>query len=135
MAKENALVKNLVASETVGAINIICSDKTGTLTENKMTVIKVFEDGKFTDPEKLKSEFMITNFGINTSAHLEFLEKDGIKFIGSPTEGALLVVHDKVSDEHYLESRKNANVLYAYPFSSETKNMTTVVKEKDKVNA
>ena len=135
MAKENALVKNLVASETVGGINIICSDKTGTLTENKMIVIKIYEKGKFINPQKLEDEAMINNFGINTSAHLEVMDKGGYKFIGSPTEGALLVVHDQISKESYLSARKKADVAYSYPFASETKNMTTILKKENKLIA
>ena len=135
MAKENALVKNLVASETVGGINIICSDKTGTLTENKMTVIKIYEKGKFINPQELEDEAMINNFGINTSAHLEVMDKGGYKFIGSPTEGALLVVHDQISKKSYLSARKKADIAYSYPFTSETKNMTTVLKEENKLIA
>lgn len=130
MAKENALVKNLIASETVGAINIICSDKTGTLTENKMTVVKVYENGQFVNPEQVSSARMINNFAVNSTAHLEYDEAGHFSFIGSATEGALLVVHDKVSEEHYLESRKNAEVVYTYPFSSDEKNMTTVLREE-----
>lgn len=135
MAKENALVKNLVVSETIGGINIICSDKTGTLTENKMTVIKIYENGKLINPQDLEDEAMINNFGINTSAHLEVTGKEGYKSIGSPTEGALLAVHSKVSKEHYLSARKKADVVYSYPFASETKNMTTVIKEENKLKA
>ncbi len=126
MAKENALVKNLVASETVGAVNIICSDKTGTLTENKMTVIKVFEDGDFINPEDMKSGHLLRNFAINTSAHLELNNKGEMKFIGNPTEGALLVVHDNVSNESYNQIRKHSNIVHTYPFSSEKKKMTTI---------
>ena len=53
MSRENALVTRLIACETIGCVNIICSDKTGTLTENKMTVQKIYADGSLLDPEDL----------------------------------------------------------------------------------
>ncbi|MDR1839791.1 MAG: calcium-translocating P-type ATPase, PMCA-type [Treponema sp.] len=114
LSKQNALVKKMIASETTGCINVICSDKTGTLTENKMTV-----NGEITD------EKVLHNICVNSTA--EIGEK-GI-FIGSPTECALITAAGK-SGWNYHEHRQNAGVVYAFPFSSERKNMTTVVRAR-----
>ena len=115
LSKQNALVKKIIASETTGCINVICSDKTGTLTENKMTV-----NGEITD------EKVLHNICVNSTA--EIGEK-GL-FIGNPTECALLAAAGK-SGWNYRELRHNSGVVYAFPFSSEKKNMTTVVRWQD----
>lgn len=135
MAREKALVKNLIASETVGAINVICSDKTGTLTENKMTVVKVWDRGHFASPEEISSAALLTNFAVNSTAHLERIGDQGVSFVGSPTECALLVVYDRKDPEGYVARRKEADIVYSYPFSSEEKSMTTVLREYDKTTA
>lgn len=126
MARQNALVKKMVACETIGSVNVICSDKTGTLTENKMTLNKLFANGEYIEPENIKNEKIIKNFAINSTADVDY--KDGIaKFLGNPTECALLVAASK-SGFNYKEIREKSKMLYEYPFSSETKNMTTVAK-------
>jgi len=112
LAKQNALVKKLIACETVGCINVICSDKTGTLTENKMTV-----NGD------VKDENILRNICINSTAELG---RNGL-FIGSPTECALLRAAQKAGT-NYHEQRQNADVAHVFPFSSEKKNMTTITR-------
>jgi len=115
LSKQNALVKKIIASETVGCISVICSDKTGTLTENKMTV-----NGEITD------ENILANICVNSTAEIG---ETGL-FVGNPTECALLSAAKKVG-WNYHERRSSANVVQVFSFSSEKKRMTTIVKEQN----
>jgi len=119
LSKQNALVKKIIASETVGCINVICSDKTGTLTENKMTV-----NGE------IKNEVVLRNICVNSTAEIG---TDGL-FVGNPTECALLTAAGK-SGWDYITQRQNTNIVHVFPFTSEKKNMTTVTKEENTFTA
>lgn len=132
MTKQNALVKKMIACETIGCINVICSDKTGTLTENKMTVVGVCLKGELRKPDALDDKFLLTNFAVNSTAEID--RENGGRFIGNPTECALLAAADKAGHD-YRRYRADASVLHVYPFSSETKNMTTVLKDGNGVFA
>lgn len=125
MSKENALVKKMVACETIGCVNVICSDKTGTLTENKMTVVEVCEHGTIIEPNKVSDTNLITNFCVNSTGDIGF-DENKYTFIGNPTECALLVATDK-SGFDYNQIRKSHGIVHCFPFCSETKNMTTIV--------
>ena len=128
MSKQNTLVKKMIACETIGCINVICSDKTGTLTENRMTVTAVYADGSLFPPEQMKHPFLEKNFCINSTAEAYFQENGSSRFIGNPTECALLAAAWKCGTS-YQEERKNAEIVHVFPFSSETKNMTTLLKQ------
>ena len=129
MARQNALVKKMIACETIGCINVICSDKTGTLTENRMTVVDVYADGGFKELSSFCNAPMIENYCLNSTADL--YEENGVtRFVGNPTEGALLVSAGKCGID-YRQKRAAAEIAEVYPFSSDTKNMTTCVKDGD----
>lgn len=134
LSQQNALVKKMIASETVGCINVVCSDKTGTLTENKMTV-SAFYDGRWHEkPKDLSSDWLIHNICLNTTADISH---DGT-FIGNPTECAMLNFYEKSearkkSNKSYKDERLDHDVLHVFPFSSELKHMTTISKVDGKI--
>jgi Ca2+-transporting ATPase len=134
LSKQNALVKKMIASETVGCINVICSDKTGTLTENKMTV-SAFYDGEWKEKTgDFASDWLVHNICLNTTADIS---PDG-SFIGNPTECAMLSFYQnskafKNTGKSYKDERSDHEVLHAFPFSSELKHMTTISKVDGKI--
>ena len=134
LSRQNALVKKIVASETVGCINVICSDKTGTLTENKMTVVGFYNDDWVENTADFSSEWMARNICLNSTADIG----EGGAFIGNPTECAILTFYDKskqrqASGNSYQDERNNCNIAHVFPFSSELKHMTTISKMDNKV--
>lgn len=134
LSKQNALVKKMIASETVGCINVICSDKTGTLTENKMTV-SAFYDGEWKEKTgDFASDWLVHNICLNTTADIS---PDG-SFIGNPTECAMISFYQnskafKNTGKTYKDERSDHEVLHAFPFSSELKHMTTISKVDGKI--
>ena len=188
MSRENALVKKMIACETIGCVNIICSDKTGTLTENKMTVQKIYADGSLLDPEdlafpaKTPAEASLQQRETRTAqeadtsvavaaasdspAALDSLnspdpriasapadapsaidwsklgfgytateyrwqatwENGSWTFIGNPTECALLAAARKAGSD-YQQLRKESDIVRIFPFSSQNKDMSTIISE------
>ncbi len=124
LAKENALIKKMIATETAGAVSVICSDKTGTITENKMRVLSVCTSEFCYSPEKLKTPVIMQNFYCNTTA--EITKKDGKPYCqGSGTELALISAKSMRGD--YKKYREKYPVIDRTPFSSATKMMTTTI--------
>ena len=124
MLKENNLVRKLHACETMGAATVICTDKTGTLTKNKMTVMETDLYGTDSELELIKK-----NMAVNSTAEV-FKDSDGnLNCIGNPTEVALLKwLHKNGLD--YTAQREKTKVLEQVPFSSETKYMQTTAMEQ-----
>lgn len=124
LMKENTLPRTMHSCETMGATSVICTDKTGTLTQNQMQVA----DTKLSDVSK---DFLAEMIALNTTANLDLSDKNSAKVIGNPTEGALLLwLKSKGVD--YLTIRENAEIIDRLPFSTENKYMATVVKSVSK---
>lgn len=130
MAKINALVTKKEACETIGAISVICSDKTGTLTQNKMKVEEVYTRGKFIHNDIIEEGkldnggYFIDNCLINSTADVH-KENDEYHYIGSATECALLLLHEKVN---YRARRQQTKIVMQTPFTSERKRMSTIIE-------
>ena len=124
MLKENNLVRKLHACETMGAATVICTDKTGTLTKNQMTVMEADLYGSGEELDLVKQ-----NMAVNSTAEV-FRDSDGkLNSIGNPTEVALLKwLHKNGVD--YSSQREKNKVLEQIPFSSETKYMQTTAVEQ-----
>jgi Ca2+-transporting ATPase len=133
MLKHNNLVRRMHACETMGAATVICTDKTGTLTQNKMQVYRAHFYG-LPDGEKLSddemSRIVTTGIACNSTAFLDDSDPNNVMALGNPTEGAMLLwLQDAGVD--YLTLRENNETLAQMPFSTMTKYMATVIGTDD----
>lgn len=133
MAKENNLVRRLASCETMGAATVVCSDKTGTLTRNRMTVVAGWFAGRRYDrlPDKSRlaepvCQLLAEVASVNSTSFLEEREGGAVDYVGNPTECALLML---VRDwgEDWKGRRDAAGVERQFGFTSDRKRMSTLV--------
>lgn len=152
MASHNALVKSLAAVETLGSTTVICTDKTGTLTENQMTVKAIYlsddqsysiagtgyvpfgkflKDGNEIDPKADENLSLLITAGVLSSNATITEENSEYKVIGDPTEGGLIVLGKKASIEKSNLENNGYNRIGEIPFSSKEKFMATAYEFED----
>jgi len=150
MIKKKSIVRKLPAVETLGCASVICSDKTGTMTQNKMTVTHIWSEGKTwnvtgtgyhpigeflyhdetIDPLKEKSLQQILLFGMLCNNARLVEEKNEFRIDGDPTEGALLVSAMKMGlDKDFL--LKEYKIIQEFPFDSSRKMMSVIIEDKN----
>ena len=127
MLETNNLVRKMHACETMGAATVICSDKTGTLTKNRMSLgdslIYGLKDGQLDETEV--SRLMIEGISVNSTAFLDYSDQQKAKVIGNPTEGALLLwLFDNNVD--FVKVRDDMKIVKQLPFTTKYKYMATV---------
>jgi Ca2+-transporting ATPase len=147
MAKKNALIRKLPAVQTLGNVTVICSDKTGTLTKNEMTVKKIFNGFKdyeitgsgydkvgdfLVEGKKLLPKDLDYLFKISCLCNNSFVDFDENKIIGDPTEASLLVMSKKAGWDYNLV-KKDYKELAELSFDSKRKMMSVVEKKDDKI--
>ena len=137
MARDNNLVRKLASCETMGAATVVCSDKTGTLTKNRMSVIGGSLAGvEFSEPPTTKAlpadvvERIEAVAAINSTAFLEKTDDGRVDYLGNPTEAALLALIADWGDD-WRKRRKDADTVRQLGFTSDRKRMSTLVAAPD----
>ena len=132
MLRTNNLVRKMHACETMGATTVICTDKTGTLTQNQMRVAETaffgLPDQKLAD--NAASRLIETAIAVNSTAQLDLSDPERPTVLGNPTEGALLLWM-RAAGVDYRAIRESAKVIRELPFTTERKYMATVIADPD----
>ncbi|MFI3279594.1 MAG: calcium-translocating P-type ATPase, PMCA-type [Rikenellaceae bacterium] len=128
MLETNNLVRKMHACETMGATTVICTDKTGTLTRNQMSVYQtnfyVLKEQELVCSEI--GDIIAESLAINSTAHLDKSVEDNPRVLGNPTEGALLLWLEDMGED-YLTVREHSHIVEQLTFSTERKYMATIV--------
>jgi len=130
MARRNAVIRRLSSIETFGATDVICADKTGTLTKNEMVVKKVYINGEIyeqetLDPEENGAFARMIKVGVLASTASLVEEEEGFRVLGDSTEGALLLLAKEHGIE-YRKEREKGELFREFPFDAELKRMSVV---------
>lgn len=129
MLQSNNLVRKMHACETMGAATVICTDKTGTLTQNRMKVHKTdffsLNGSKLLDDNIGK--LIVEGIAVNSTAHLDFSDPENVQSLGNPTEAALLLWLYS-NEANYLQIRENIKIVEQLTFSTERKFMATIIE-------
>lgn len=133
MVKKNALIRRLSVAESIGGINLVCTDKTGTLTQNEMTVTRLYYDGREEEVAQLAAEKenptleQLLRCGWYCHNVKQIQQAEKVRFIGEQTELAIV----KLSHAHFQAKHKaKGEKMNEVPFNSERKMMSVVIKEK-----
>lgn len=135
MVRKNAIIRRLPAVETLGSASVICSDKTGTLTQNRMTLVKAYMDGQKdvedVGTENSKDIRRLLLFGMLCSDGVVEIHGDEVKHIGDPTETAIVLAahHNGMTKKEYGSKYPR---LAEIPFDSDRKAMSTINRMEDK---
>lgn len=130
MLKTNNLVRKMHASETMGAITVICTDKTGTLTQNRMSIHESRFYGLGAEQQlgdDMTSQLIKEGLAVNSTASLDLTDPEQPEVLGNPTEGALILWLRKQGTD-YQALRERVEVVEELPFSTERKYMATIVR-------
>ncbi len=133
LAKSNAIIKKLVAAETIGCVSVICSDKTGTLTVGKMQVSSYVVSKKEIAPDRLTDKNIIDNVLYNSTAYFA-QERGTVKTFGNSTEQALIFSLFNKNIKEFTKLRSQVKIIYREAFSSERKYMLTQIQKEDKIS-
>ncbi len=131
MLETNNLVRKMHACETMGAATVICTDKTGTLTKNQMSVgeCQFYALASNRLEETAVSHLIEESIALNSTAYLDYNDQKKVKVVGNPTEGSLLLwLFEQNVD--YVKLRDDAHVIKQLPFTTKYKYMATVVKSE-----
>lgn len=134
--QRHALVRRLVAAETLGSVSVICTDKTGTLTEGNMSVVRLYTAGamiekkEFSTLGKSDDAKRALDIGVLCNNAIEKKDDDGVHYIGDTTETALLLAADAASIDRYVVEKQFPRI-DELPFSSASKYMATVHTDGD----
>jgi Ca2+-transporting ATPase len=128
MLSTNNLVRKMHACETMGAATVICTDKTGTLTQNQMKIYQTnfYKCDKVLNTDTESGKLIAESIAVNSTAYLDMSNSAKVKVLGNPTEGALLLwLHEQKIN--YLPLREDVEIVEQLTFSTERKYMATVV--------